>query len=264
VSFLDSNLLFVSNNYFELIVKADNIQGVLIIGNYGVLLYSSLGMKTFMPLLLSALWVTASFPGNIFTALMIDRIGRRTFMLTGTAGITVTLILETCMQKFFLGTTNTAGQKAAIFFIFLFIFFWSSFIDASQYLYVSEIFPTHLRAQGMAVSMTGLYSGAIILLCAGPIALDVIKWKFFLILIVMNSLHWFIIFFFYPETKQRSLEDINESFGDKVAVHYYNATIEDEEVYAKMGVGEKHTESDLKAPGDTSPVYEHTENVVKI
>ena len=76
-------------------------------------------MKTYMPLLLSALWVTASFPGNIFTALYIDKIGRRKFLLTGLGGITITLILEAVMQAQFLGTNNTAGQKAAIFFIFL-------------------------------------------------------------------------------------------------------------------------------------------------
>jgi MFS family permease len=212
-------------------------------------------MKTFMPLLLSALWVTASFPGNIFTALMIDRIGRRTFMLTGIGGLTVTLILEAVMQARYLGTDNVAGQRAAIFFIFLFIFFWSTFIDATQYLYVSEIFPTHLRAQGMAVSMVGLYSGSIILLCAGPIALDNIHWKFFLILIIPTALHFVIIFFFYPETKQRSLEDINEAFGDKVAVHYYHATIEDEKKYADILGAVKD---------DSTPEYEHTESVAKV
>lgn len=192
---------------------------------------------------------------------MIDRLGRRTFMLIGTGGLTVALVLEAVMQAEYLGTDNVAGQRAAIFFIFLFIFFWSTFIDASQYLYVSEIFPTHLRAQGMAVSMVGLYSGSIILLCAGPIALNVIKWKFFLCLIIPNSLHWLIIFFFYPETKQRSLEDINEAFGEKVAVHYYHATIEDEQKYASAFGGEK-VDEDRK--GDDSPDYQHAEAVEKV
>lgn len=127
----------------------NELTGVLIIANYGVLLYESLGLSTFMPLLLSALWVTLSFPGNVFTALFIDRIGRRRFMLIGISGILVTLICEAVMQARYLGTSNTAGQKAAVFFIFLFIFFWSSFIDASQYLYLAEIFPTHIRSSGM-------------------------------------------------------------------------------------------------------------------
>ncbi|KAK2798621.1 hypothetical protein FQN50_008779 [Emmonsiellopsis sp. PD_5] len=207
--------------------------GVLIIANYGVLLYSSLGMKTYMPLLLSALWVTASFPGNVFTALFVDRLGRRFFLLAGLSGILFTLIMECWTQAKYLGTTNMAGQKAAVFFLFLFIFFWSSFIDATQYLYLSEIFPTNIRSQGMALGMAGTFGASIILLVAGPIALEVIKWKFFLVLIIPTAIHLVSVYFLYPETKQRSLDDINAAFGEKVAVHFYNATEEDEAMYAK-------------------------------
>lgn len=186
-----------------------------------------------MPLLLSALWVTASFPGNIFTAFFVDRLGRRTFFLTGLTGLTVTLILECAMQASFLGTDNTAGQKAAIFFIFLFIFFWSTFMDASQFVYLAEIFPTHVRSTGVGFGMVGLYLASIILLVAGPIALDKITWRFFLVLIIPTFCHLLNVYFFFPETKQRSLEDINAQFGEKVAVRFYGATEEDERAYAK-------------------------------
>ncbi|EER25141.1 hypothetical protein D8B26_007751 [Coccidioides posadasii str. Silveira] len=207
--------------------------GVLIIANYGVLLYASLGMKTFMPLLLSALWVTASFPGNVFTAFFVDRLGRRFFLLTGLGGILFTLIMECWTQAVYLGTDNAAGQKAAVFFLFLFIFFWSTFIDATQFLYLAEIFPTQTRSQGMALGMAGMFAATIILLISGPIALDQITWKFFFVLIIPTALHLAGVYFFYPETKQRSLEDINAAFGEKVAVRLYGATEEEEEMYAK-------------------------------
>ncbi|KAK5144727.1 hypothetical protein LTR16_012820, partial [Cryomyces antarcticus] len=80
----------------------------------------------------------------------------------------------------------------------------------------------------MAIGMVGLYVGSIILLVAGLIALDQITWKFFLVLIIPTALHWLNVFFLFPETKQRSLEDINAAFGEKVAVHYYHATEEEE------------------------------------
>jgi MFS family permease len=191
-------------------------------------------MKTYMPLLLSSLWVTAALPGNVFTALCIDRIGRRPFLLIGIGGIIMTNIFECALQANFLGTDNVAGQRAGVFFIFLFIFFWSSFLDASQYLYLSEIFPTHIRSQGIAFGTFGMYVGTIIVLTTGPIALDVITWKFFLVLILMPAVEWVGIFFFLPETKQRSLDDINQAFGEKVALHYYGATKEEEDVYEKV------------------------------
>ncbi|KAL9114875.1 MAG: hypothetical protein Q9227_001118 [Pyrenula ochraceoflavens] len=207
--------------------------GSIVIANYGVLLYASLGLGAYKPLLLSALWVTVSFPGNVFTAFFVDRIGRRFFLLTGLFGIVITLCFEAALQARYLESTNAAGQRAAVFFLFLFIFFWSTFVDASQYLYLSEIFPTHLRSQGVALGMVGLYTAAVVILVAGPIALDVIKWKFFLVLILPTSLHWVNVYCLFPETKNRSLEDINVAFGEEVAVKYYGAGTEEEEIYAK-------------------------------
>lgn len=49
--------------------------GVLIIANYATIIFTNLGLEGYMPLLLLALWVTASFPGNVVTALYIDRWG---------------------------------------------------------------------------------------------------------------------------------------------------------------------------------------------
>lgn len=217
-----------------------------------------------MPLLLSALWVTLSFPGNVFTAFFIDKIGRRIFMLIGLGGITITLIFEAAMQAQYLGGTNAAGQRAAVFFIFLFIFFWSSFMDASQYLYLSEIFPTHIRSQGMAVGMVGLYLTSIIVLVAGPIALEVIKWKFFLVLIIITALHWLNVFFLFPETKQRSLEDINVAFGEKVAVHYYGATEEEEKQYA-AAIEEEERRHGIVTEKDSGNIeHYHVENEQKV
>lgn len=72
--------------------------------------------------------------------------------------------------------------------------------------------------------MMGIYLADIILLVAGPIALDKIGWKFFFVLIIPTALHIVFVYFMCPETKGRSLEDINAQFGEKVAIHYYGAT----------------------------------------
>lgn len=73
----------------------------------------------------------------------------------------------------------------------------------------AEIFPTHIRSQGMAVSMVGLYLADIILLVAGPIALNNIGWKFFLVLIIPTALHIVFVYFMCPETKGRSLVSLH-------------------------------------------------------
>ena len=95
--------------------------GVLLIANYAVIMFTNLGLSGSTPLLLLAVWVSISLFGNIFTALYIDKFGRRAFMLTGIGGIFVSLLCETVLQAVYNGTNNQAGQRAAIFFIYLFI-----------------------------------------------------------------------------------------------------------------------------------------------
>lgn len=57
----------------------------------------------------------------------------------------------------------------------------------------------------MGIGMAGLYLADIILLVAGPIALDKIGWKFFFVLIIPTAFHIAFVYFFCPETKGRSL-----------------------------------------------------------
>lgn len=120
-----------------LLMWNNQFTGVLVLANYGIILYTSLGMSGIFPLLLTSIWVTSSFPGNIFCAFFVERFGRRKFMLIGLSGILMCLVCETALQAEFLGTSNRAGQNAAIFFLFFFLTpFWSTFMDASQFLYV--------------------------------------------------------------------------------------------------------------------------------
>ena len=85
--------------------------------------------------------------------------------------------------------------------IFLFIFFWASCLDATQFVYVAEIFPTHVRSQGTAVGMAGLFCGTVVVLVAGPIALNAISWKFYFVLIIPPAIEFLCVYFFFPETK---------------------------------------------------------------
>ncbi|KAK5112258.1 hypothetical protein LTR62_004419 [Meristemomyces frigidus] len=231
--------------------------GVLIIANYAVLLFTQLGITGGTPLLLLAIWITISFPGNIITALYIDKFGRRTFMLIGASGILVSLVLECILQAVYTGSDNATGKRAAIFPVFLFICFWSSCFDATQYLYMSEIFPTAIRSQGTAVGMANQFAAQIVVLVAGPIALNNIGWKFFLVMACPTAVYIPVIYFFFPETRQRSLEDINTQFGDKVAVHYFGATAAEEEEYAHV-IEVEGQGGVLSAKGGT---LEHVEKV---
>lgn len=79
--------------------------------------------------------------------------------------------------------------------------------------------------------MMGLYLASLIILVAGPIAFANISWKFFFVLIVPTFFHIIFVYFMCPETKGRSLEDINAQFGEQVAIHYFGATEEEKQEF---------------------------------
>lgn len=90
--------------------------------------------------------------------------------------------------------------------------------------------------------MSGIYLADIILLVAGPIALDKIGWKFFFVCIIPTFFNILFVYFFCPETKNRSLEDINALFGERVAIRFYGATAEEEAELEKAAMKDKEEE----------------------
>lgn len=223
-----------------ILMWGDQFLGIFVMTNYGVLIYASLGLSGSVPLLLNACWTTLTIIGNTWTALYIDRFGRRKFMLIGSAGCITALIFLCALTASFLGTTNKAGLNAAVFFIWFYIVWWCFFIDATQYVYVSEIFPNHLRPYGVAFGLSAFYLASEVTLVGAPVALNKIGWKFYLVLIIPSAFYWVIIYFFFPETKNRTLEEIGDVFGDEthVASHWYSASPEEKARMAEQALRE--------------------------
>jgi hypothetical protein len=49
-----------------------------------------------------------------------------------------------------------------------------------------------------------------------PIAIEAISWRYFLIFVICDCIFIIIFYFFYPETKNKPLEELEALFGDKV------------------------------------------------
>jgi MFS family permease len=126
---------------------------------------------------------------------------------------------ETVMLAVYQGTDNKAGLGAAVFFLFLHVGFYSFCIDASTYVYGSEIWPTFLRAKGFAISVAGLFVGSLILLVSAPTAFANIGWRFYIVMLVCTAIFAVIALLCFPETKGLPLEEIAAKFGDEVTVH---------------------------------------------
>ncbi|RFU33599.1 hypothetical protein B7463_g2768, partial [Scytalidium lignicola] len=203
--------------------------GVLVINNYQVILYNGLGLNGATPLLLYAVYNTLAASLNVVNSLIIDRVGRVRLLTIGLTGDLVSLTLFTVMVAKYSGSTNKVGEGFGVFFLFLFVLFYASCLDACSYVYVSEIFPTWMRAQGVGFSLLGLFGGTLIYTQAATTAFASIGWKYYLLFIVITFLGLFIVIFFLPETKGLALEEIGALFGDEVALDLSHLTLEQRE-----------------------------------
>lgn len=124
------------------LVQAGNqFTGALVINNYLTQILSSLGVTGGTPLLLIGIYNLCTVPGNLCNGLFIDRFGRRKFVLVGCIGILVCLSGEAAMTAIFVqtGSTNRVGLAWGVVFIFLYVVFYSSCLDATMYLIPSEM-----------------------------------------------------------------------------------------------------------------------------
>ncbi|KAK6380278.1 uncharacterized protein PV06_05565 [Exophiala oligosperma] len=201
--------------------------GCLVINNYQVLLYNGLSLYGSMPLMLYAIWDTWAACMNFINALLLDRVGRIPIMVVGQLGCAVSVAGFTACLARYGGTDNKLGNGFGVFFLYLFVTFFGGSMDASSYVYSSEIFPTSIRAQGAGFSVSGLFCFSLIYTMCAPVAFNSIGWKYYLIFIIVPICGAAMMYFFYPETKGLALEEVAAKFGDEVAVDLSHLSAEE-------------------------------------
>ena len=187
----------------------------LVINNYGPSLYSSLGYSTVMQLILQGAWISVCPFGNIFNSIVVDKTGRTRLLAAGLAGCVLALVGECITVSIFQKTGDKKVAAAAVFFLFLHIGFYSSTTDATSYIYAAEIFPTPVRAKGLAVSICGLFSATIAFLEAAPTAFAQVGWRYYITFIVITSIMVVVILLWFPEVRLH--QDRSRSFSNSFA-----------------------------------------------
>jgi sugar porter (SP) family MFS transporter len=140
---------------------------------------------------------------------VIERVGRRTLFLVGTVGQCLSMVLTfACL----IPGTPSAARGAAVG-LFTFIAFFGATWLPLPWLYPAEVNPIKTRAKANAVStcINWLFNFAIVMIT--PVMIDNIGWATYLVFAVINACFFPVIYFFFPETKKRSLEEIDIIFA---------------------------------------------------
>lgn len=135
-------------------------------------------------------------------------------MFIGLSGCCLCLICLTIMLALFSESDNKSGNRASVFFLFFRLTFYGTFLDATTYVYATEIWPTHLRSRGSSLSFLGMFISMLAYITPVTTALTNIKWKFYIIFICLTAVNSVIALLYFPETKNLTLEEIGEKFGD--------------------------------------------------
>ncbi|KAI0706643.1 general substrate transporter [Earliella scabrosa] len=196
----------------------------------------------------------------------IDRWGRRPMLLAGTFLMGFWLYLVGGLQggfgnwgdvdgdRVWIISSNDGVTKAVICFSYFFVCSFAITMGPVSWTYPAEIFPMRVRAKAVSLSTSANWIFNFALAWAVPPGLATIAWKTYFIFGTFNFAAFIHIFFMFPETAGRTLEEIEEVFAQghtfaawKIKRHVGQKTLEQVKAEVKHDVHETELH-DEKSP----------------
>jgi MFS family permease len=152
--------------------------------------------------------------GAISGARMTDKIGRRPLLLWSILFSSVCFAIITGTTKLAVEHNSKIASNVAITFVYLFGIVFSFGWTPLQSMYIAETLPTETRAKGTAIGNLGSsIASTVIQYSSGP-AFKNITYYFFLVFCAWDLVEFVVIYFLFVETKDRTLEELDEVFSD--------------------------------------------------
>ena len=152
-------------------------------------------------------------------AMLVDRLGRRTLFLWSAGGMCITYVIWTALNARFTATGSRSIGLAVLPFLFIFNFHYAIALTPLLYAYPTEIFPYELRSFGVALMLFGANLTLIVGSVANPVAMTALGWRYYILFVVIDALFFVAIWFLFPETKGKSLEEVAMVFEKDKSQH---------------------------------------------
>lgn len=195
----------------------DHATGIEAVVLYSPRIFKKAGVVNKNKLLLATVGVGLTKTLFIFVAtFLLDKVGRRMLLLVGTIGMVVALLV--------LGSSLTVAEHSkeklmwalvlSICAVYTFVAFFSMGMGPIAWVYLSEIFPLRVRALGVGigVGVNRVMNAAVSMSFISIYKAITIGGAFFMFA-GFGVLSLVFIYFFLPETKGKSLEEIEMLFG---------------------------------------------------
>ncbi|KAL9948234.1 hypothetical protein D7B24_009259 [Verticillium nonalfalfae] len=197
------------------------ISGINLITYYApVIMQKSVGLERNLSLLLAGFNGIAYFLTSLIPIWIIDRVGRRNLMLFAAAG-------QCACMAILSGTVADGGKSAgivAVVMLFLFNGFFSVGLLAIPWLLPAEYAPLTIRTRAAALATASNWLFTFVVVKVTPVSIQDVGHHTYTYFSVFNFAFLPLIWFFYPETKNLTLEQIDRLFtGDKVLMHWQSS-----------------------------------------
>lgn len=168
---------------------------------------------------------------------LIDKVGRRPLLMCGAAGTFVSLVIVGGIVGGYGASlvSNKAAGWAGIAFIYIYDVNFSFSFAPIGWVLPSEIFNLGNRSKAMAITTSATWMCNFIIGLVTPDMLEKLGWGTYIFFAAFCLLALGFTYFFVPETRGKSLEDMDMVFGD-TAAHEEKARLA--EIAAAMGLTE--------------------------
>ncbi|QIW99754.1 hypothetical protein AMS68_005272 [Peltaster fructicola] len=170
-------------------------------------------------------FVNLMFPiGSLIPSIFLDRLGRRKPMMWGSAGLAVCMLMISVL----LSIKGKGPSSASIAFFFLYMLIFGASANCVPWVYVPEILPLRARAKGSAIGISANWLWAryvlddvgppltvvqnFVVVMITPTMINSLDWKAYLVWMCTNAAFIPIIYYFYPETANLTLEEVDSLF----------------------------------------------------
>ncbi|KAL6359042.1 hypothetical protein LRP88_09241 [Fusarium phalaenopsidis] len=194
------------------------LSGISFVQYYQTAIYATLQFDQDRQLLVSGLYGSVAPVACFLSLFFVDKIGRRKILVISSSLLSLCYMIITILAALYPARpglpTNAAAQRGLIACIFAVSANYSALLGPMTWIIPPEVFTTELRAKANAIVQVVHYSISLIITQCSPIALAEVGWKYYILFVLTNALCAVVFAFAYPETRGKSLEEIDEIFGD--------------------------------------------------
>lgn len=183
---------------------------------YSPTLFETMGLDRDMQLIMSGILNMMQLVGVASSVWTMDSAGRRVLLLTGSVFMTLAQVVIATLVRLY-GEDwpghRQQGWTSVAFLLFYMLVFGCSW-GPVPWAMPSEIFPSSLRSKGVALSTCSNWLNNFIIGLITPPLVHITGYGAYVFFAIFCALSFAWTFLLVPETKGRSLEQMDDVFGD--------------------------------------------------